>query len=121
MEHDACVLYGNPTLLRELMANLIDNALIHSGPASVVTAKLVAARDMVSFSVADTGPGIPTDEREKVFERFYRLPGTKKEGSGLGLAIVAEIVASHNGSISLNTPADGHGLIVEVTLPRHQA
>jgi two-component system sensor histidine kinase TctE len=121
LERNACVVYGNPTLLRELMANLIDNALIHSGPASVVTAKLVVARDVVTFSVADTGPGIPPDEREKVFERFYRLPGTKKEGSGLGLAIVAEIVASHNGSISLNTPADGHGLIVDVTLPRHQA
>jgi len=118
---DQCVVHGNPTLLRELIANLIDNALIHSGSAGVVTVKLSASKDMVSFIVADTGPGIPTKERDKVFERFYRLPGTKSEGSGLGLAIVAEIVASHNGTITLNAPAQGHGLMVEVNLPVHQA
>ena len=118
---DQCVVHGNPTLLRELIANLIDNALIHSGSAGVVTVKLSASKDMVSFRVADTGPGIPTEEREKVFERFYRLQGTKSEGSGLGLAIVAEIVTSHNGTITLNAPAQGHGLMVEVSLPVHQA
>lgn len=114
------IVHGNPTLLRELMANLIDNALSHSGDGSVVTATLAASEDMVSFTVADTGPGIPKEEREKVFERFYRLQGTKGEGSGLGLAIVAEIVASHNGTISLKEPTQGHGLVVEVNLPVRQ-
>jgi two-component system sensor histidine kinase TctE len=111
------LVHGNPTLLRELMANLIDNALIHSGTSRVVTVKLATSHGRVTFSVSDTGPGIPEEERGKVFERFYRLPGTKSEGSGLGLAIVAEIVTSHDGTITLNVPAEGKGLVVEVTLP----
>ena len=110
-------IHGNPTLLRELMANLIDNALIHSGRAGVVTVGLARSENGVIFTVADSGPGIPPDERQKVFERFYRLPGTTNEGSGLGLAIVAEIVASHNGTISLAEPLQGRGLVVEVNLP----
>jgi two-component system sensor histidine kinase TctE len=114
------VVHGNPTLLRELMANLIGNALAHSGTGSVVTVKLAFAEDVVNFSVADTGPGIPLEEREKVFERFYRPPGTRIDGSGLGLAIVAEIVTSHRGRITLSDPPEGHGLIVEVALPVRQ-
>ena len=112
--------HGNPTLLRELMTNLIDNALIHSGRGSIVTVGLSTSGDRVTFTVADTGPGIPLDERQKVFERFYRLPGTKNQGSGLGLAIVAEIVASHDGAISLAEPVQGHGLVVKVDLPNGQ-
>jgi two-component system sensor histidine kinase TctE len=114
------IVHGNPTLLRELMANLIGNALAHSGSGSVVTVRLAAAGDVINFTVADTGPGIPLEEREKVFERFYRLPGTRIEGSGLGLAIVAEIVTSHRGTITLNDPPEGHGLVVEVALPIRQ-
>ena len=114
------IVHGNPTLLRELMANLIANALVHSGAHSIVTVRLSTSGDVVSFCVADTGPGIPPEEREKVFERFYRLPGNQNEGSGLGLAIVAEIVASHNGKISLEAPPDGRGLVVEVKLPIRQ-
>ena len=116
-----CVVHGNPTLLRELIANLIDNALIHSGRDGIVTVKLAASKDKVSFIVIDTGPGIPPEEREKVFERFYRLAGTKSEGSGLGLAIVAEIADSHNGNVLLKAPSQGHGLVVEVNIPVHQA
>ena len=114
------IVHGNPTLLRELMANLIGNALAHSGTGSVVTVRLAAAGDVINFTVADTGPGIPLEEREKVFERFYRLPGTRIEGSGLGLAIVAEIVTSHRGRIALSDPPEGHGLVVEVALPIRQ-
>ena len=102
------------------MTNLIDNALIHSGRGSIVTVGLSTSGDRVTFTVADTGPGIPLDERQKVFERFYRLPGTKNQGSGLGLAIVAEIVASHDGAISLAEPVQGHGLVVKVDLPNGQ-
>ncbi len=114
------VVHGNPTSLRELMANLIDNALNHSGTASIVTVRLAALESRVSFSVTDTGPGIPVEERSKVFERFYRLPGTRNEGSGLGLAIVAEIVASHQAQITLSEPRNSPGLVVEVTLPKPQ-
>ena len=111
------IVHGNPTLLRELMANLIDNALRYSGANSVVTVKIAEVDQKIIFSVEDTGPGIAPEEHGKVFERFYRLHGSQSEGSGLGLAIVAEIVASHNGQVKLGQPQTGRGLIVVVSLP----
>ena len=111
------MVHGNPTLLRELMSNLIDNALRYSFTEGVVTVKLSALGTTVIFTVEDSGPGIPPGERDKVFERFYRVHGAISEGSGLGLAIVAEIVASHDGGVALREPESGKGLIVEVTLP----
>ncbi len=111
------MVHGNPTLLRELMSNLIDNALRYSFTEGVVTVKLCALGTTVIFTVEDSGPGIPPGERDKVFERFYRVHGAISEGSGLGLAIVAEIVASHDGGVALREPESGKGLIVEVTLP----
>ena len=111
------MVHGNPTLLRELMSNLIDNALRYSFTEGVVTVKLSALGTKVIFTVEDSGPGIPPGERDKVFERFYRVHGAISEGSGLGLAIVAEIVASHDGGVALREPESGKGLIVEVTLP----
>ena len=83
----------------------------------VVTVKLAAMDTKVIFTVQDSGPGIPPDERDKVFERFYRVHGAISEGSGLGLAIVAEIIASHDGSVALREQESGKGLIVDVTLP----
>lgn len=111
------MVHGNPTLLRELMSNLIDNALRYSFTEGVVTVKLSALGTTVIYTVEDSGPGIPPGERDKVFERFYRVHGAISEGSGLGLAIVAEIVASHDGGVALREPESGKGLIVEVTLP----
>jgi two-component system, OmpR family, sensor histidine kinase TctE len=111
------VVHGNPTLLRELMSNLIDNALRYSLTDGVVTVKLAALDMKVVFTVEDSGPGIPPGERDRVFERFYRVHGASSEGSGLGLAIVAEIVVSHEGGVALREPESGKGLIVEVTLP----
>lgn len=112
------IVHGNPTLLRELMANLIDNALRYSGANSIVTVKLAVANKQIMFAVADTGPGIVRGEYEKVFERFYRIQGTPSDGSGLGLAIVAEIIASHNGHVKLEQPKSGQGLVVSVMLPQ---
>ena len=97
--------------------SLIDNALRYSFTEGVVTVKLSALGTTVIFTVEDSGPGIPPGERDKVFERFYRVHGAISEGSGLGLAIVAEIVASHDGGVALREPESGKGLIVEVTLP----
>ncbi|MGO6908157.1 sensor histidine kinase, partial [Rhizobium ruizarguesonis] len=64
----------------------------------------------------DNGPGIPSGEREQVFERFYRIMGTESEGSGLGLAIVREVVEGAGGSVLLGD-AEGGGLVVTVRLP----
>ncbi len=115
--------WGHAALLREMASNLIDNALRYTQPGGSVTARVAVGPD-VCLLVSDTGPGIPPEERAKVFQRFYRiLGGDRTEGSGLGLAIVREIVLSHGGQVSLEGGEGGRGqegargLTVRVTLP----
>jgi signal transduction histidine kinase len=69
------------------------------------------------LEVADTGPGIPEPERARVFDRFYRVPGTASSGSGIGLALVRTIAERHGGRVDLGSGRDGVGLSVRVTLP----
>lgn len=97
--------------LSHVFSNLISNAAKHSRPGEEIT---VAARGeqggrAVRFSVTDHGPGIPAAERERVFQKFYRLPGEPREGAGLGLAICREIVRAHDGQIGVTTAPDGRG------------
>jgi two-component system, OmpR family, sensor histidine kinase TctE len=109
---------GEPTMLQELVVNLVDNALRYTPAGGVVT--LGIDRDGAGWrlTVQDSGPGIAEAERERVFERFYRTLGSGAEGSGLGLAIAKEIVEGAGGSISLtDSPAPGGGLLVTVYLP----
>jgi two-component system, OmpR family, sensor histidine kinase TctE len=108
---------GDPMLLRELLANLIDNAVAYSPPGATVTVRTGVRCGSTVLEVEDNGPGIPLPERERVFERFYRLPGTAMAGCGLGLAIVREIAESHRGRVSLETPATGEGTLVQIALP----
>ncbi|KUM27139.1 histidine kinase [Mesorhizobium loti] len=106
---------GDGTMLREMIVNLVDNALRYSAPGGSVTVQLAAIDGEARLTVTDTGPGIPVGEREHVFERFYRIAGTTEEGSGLGLAIVREVVENAGGRVILGDGAAG-GLIVEVRL-----
>jgi two-component system sensor histidine kinase TctE len=71
-----------------------------------------------TLEVEDNGPGIPESEREKVFERFYRIAATEGEGCGLGLSIVAEIVERHGGRVELTAPSGGLGTVVRAHFPR---
>lgn len=71
--------------------------------------------------VEDNGVGIADDERTRVFEKFYRVPGTRGEGSGLGLAIVAEIARDHRANVRISTPAGHSGTRIEVRFPRLRA
>jgi len=98
---------GNPLMLRELLSNLIDNALRYTPQGGSVTVRVRAntAEEQAILEVEDTGPGIPPSERSHVFERFYRILGSNVEGSGLGLSIVREIAQQHGASIDiLNNP-----------------
>ena len=100
---------GEPTLISELLSNLLDNALAHTlGGGNVVLRVL----DGAVLEVEDDGPGIPVAERDRVFARFYRRD-TSGHGAGLGLAIVGEIVRAHRAEISLDQGALG-GLLVRV-------
>jgi two-component system sensor histidine kinase TctE len=113
------VVTGHPVLLRELVANLVDNALRYTPAAGIVTVAVDLAPEAASTArirVIDNGPGIPAEFREQVFLRFFRLDGGDYTGSGLGLSIVREIVLGHGGEIAL-ADAPGGGLLVEVRLP----
>ncbi|WP_027144494.1 sensor histidine kinase [Mesorhizobium sp. WSM3626] len=107
---------GDGTMLREMIVNLVDNALRYSTAGGSVTVKLAAIDSEAVLTVADDGPGIPAEERDHVFERFYRIAGSTEEGSGLGLAIVREVVENAGGRVTLGDGAAG-GLLVEVRLP----
>ncbi|MEI9411423.1 sensor histidine kinase [Mesorhizobium salmacidum] len=107
---------GDGTMLREMIVNLVDNALRYSTAGGSVTVKLAAIDSEAVLTVADDGPGIPAEERDHVFERFYRIAGSTEEGSGLGLAIVREVVENAGGRVTLGDGAAG-GLVVEVRLP----
>ncbi|WP_338767468.1 sensor histidine kinase N-terminal domain-containing protein [Massilia sp. METH4] len=91
---------GDPVMLRELLSNLIDNALRYTPIGGSVTVR-VNEGAAPTLEVEDTGPGIPPAERVHVFERFYRILGSSAEGSGLGLAIVREIAQQHGAEVDI--------------------
>ena len=108
---------GVPVLLRELLTNLVDNAVKYTPGGGHVTVR-VRAGDEAVVEVDDDGVGIPEDERDSVFERFYRVLGTDAEGSGLGLAIAAEIAEQHRARLELLTGSLGRGCLFRVSFPR---
>ena len=104
---------GNPTLLKELVRNLLDNA-INYAPSSarqpaVITARVLSdpTQGRLVLQVEDSGPGVPLAERELVFQPFYRALGTEADGSGLGLPIVLEIAQQHNATVDLDETRPG--------------
>src|SRR3954465_11138725 len=112
---------GDAFLRREALATLVHNALEYSQRGGHVTVR-TGRHGMHSFlEVEDDGPGIPAPERERVLERFYRVPGTPGTGSGLGLAIVREIASGHGASISITDATGGssatRGCRVAITFP----
>ena len=108
---------GSPLLLRELMSNLIDNAIKYTPPGGRVTVR-TCAESLAIFEVEDNGCGIPEDESELVFERFYRVLGSDADGSGLGLSIVKKIAELHRASIKLRPNPNGKGTLAQAIFPR---
>jgi two-component system sensor histidine kinase TctE len=117
LEADGAVhVEGDGTMLREMLVNLVDNALRYGRDGGVVTVSVKSEGTKALLQVEDDGPGIPETERGPVFERFYRIMGTETEGSGLGLAIVREVVDGAGGSVELGSTAQA-GLLVTIRLP----
>jgi two-component system, OmpR family, sensor kinase len=119
----AAIVRGSRPLLVEALLNLLDNA-IRITPSGGSVAITLSADGEVQLSVEDSGPGIPPAERERVFQRFYRLPRASPEatddGYGLGLAIVAGIAKAHGGRVELVEALEG-GSVFRLVLPRHPA
>jgi two-component system sensor histidine kinase QseC len=114
---DHLMVMADETLLRQLIGNVIENAIKYTPADGFVHVSLSADATQVCCAVTDSGPGIPEEERPHVFQRFYRVGTPQAQGTGLGLAIVAEIAARLSGSITLKTPDNGLGLLVEICLP----
>jgi two-component system sensor histidine kinase TctE len=99
---------GDERLLSEVLSNLIDNALRYGNSGGHVTL-MVEAGVQTRLSVQDDGPGIPEEERARIFERFYRLQDSSSDGCGLGLSIVEEIARLHNATVEVSSGANGRG------------
>lgn len=114
----AAVINGNAERLRELLYNLLDNAIRYTPNGGQVTMAINVTDTDVELIVVDNGPGVSEKEREKIFDRFHRSIGSGQDGSGLGLAIVKEIAKLHGASIAVAQPDTNRGLQVTVSFSR---
>jgi two-component system, OmpR family, sensor kinase len=114
----AAIVEGDAEALHTLLGNLVDNAVRYTPAGGSVDVAVRAAGGAVQLIVEDTGPGIPKEARERVFDRFYRHEAGAGTGSGLGLAIVREIATRHHATVTLSDAAAGGGLCVTVEFPR---
>ena len=117
LDAQPAVAHGHDWLLREALANLVDNAVKYTPAHGTVTIRCGEEASSAFVEVEDDGPGIEPPERQRVLERFYRVRGTEGEGNGLGLAIADEIARVHHGSLLLASGANGRGLKATLVLP----
>ena len=108
------VVRGDAATLATLLSNLLDNALRYTPHGGRVDVSIETDADHAVLTVADTGPGIPREERERVLDRFYRGASASEPGSGLGLSIVKRIADAHHAALELDAPAQGSGLVVRI-------
>ncbi|WP_433053625.1 sensor histidine kinase [Dactylosporangium sp. CS-033363] len=116
---DAPIVLGDEARLRQVLQNLLSNALNHTPAGTEVTVFVGTDADKAILEVADNGPGMSADDAARVFERFYRTDPSRTRalgGSGLGLSIVAALVKAHNGEVTLKT-SPGEGATFRVTIP----
>jgi two-component system OmpR family sensor kinase len=112
---------GDAHQLRQVLANLMRNALVHTPAGSGIDVSVANGDGRVRLIVRDHGPGLPTDDPDALFERFWRAEGGRERGragAGLGLAIVAAIVDAHGGAVGAANAPDG-GAVFSVELPVH--
>jgi signal transduction histidine kinase len=103
--------------LRRVLDNLIENALRHGGSGGRIEIGVERRNGAIRVFVDDAGPGIPEEMRERVFAKFFRVPGTSRHGTGLGLSIVRDIVRSHGGEVGVDQAPMG-GARVWFTIPQ---
>lgn len=109
---------GEQFAVEELISNLIDNAVTYCRFGGNVTVKVLVRESGSTLVIEDEGPGIAEEQRERVFERFYRVPGTDQPGTGLGLAIVREIATNHAATIEVKSGPNNIGTAIIVTFPK---
>jgi two-component system, OmpR family, sensor kinase len=113
------VVVGDESRLRQVVGNLVGNALTHTPPGTPVSVTVGTEPGSVTLAVRDRGPGLPAGQAERVFERFYRADASRTRasgGTGLGLSIVAALVAAHGGTVTVDS-RPGEGATFRVRLP----
>jgi two-component system, OmpR family, sensor kinase len=118
-EYTHAGIVGDAESLRVLVRNLLDNAVRYTPEHGRVRIDLATDDQAVRLTIQDSGPGIPAQERARIFDRFYRVPGTSDTGSGLGLAIVKAIAERHEARVELGESVLG-GLAVSVVFPHKE-
>jgi len=118
VDAEPVVVTGDDARLRQVVGNLVGNAVRHTPPGSPVAVTVRETGGWARVSVADSGPGMDAETASRVFERFYRAdPARSKGGSGLGLSIVAAVVAAHGGHVAVDTsPGNGATFLVDLPL-----
>lgn len=116
---EPALVYGDRNGLEELISNLIENSILYSEPGGKIIVKIMVTSDRTLLTIEDNGCGIPSNEREKVFERFYRGATTDKPGTGLGLAIVKEIATTHNATTTVASGSNGKGTSITISFPKN--
>jgi signal transduction histidine kinase len=111
---------ADPERVQLVFTNLLENAIRHSPAGARVRLRALPSDESVRFEVSDEGPGVPPDQRTRIFEKFVRLPGAPPGGAGIGLSIARDVVAAHGGEIGVEGEP-GSGATFWFTLPRAQA
>ncbi|MGH3064674.1 MAG: sensor histidine kinase [Gaiellaceae bacterium] len=112
---DLPLIAADPVRLRQALDNLVANALTHGGSDATIVVKVAPGETSILVSVADTGPGVPLVDQQRIFETGVRLD-SRRPGSGLGLAITSAIAAAHGGEVTL-TSTPGKGATFTIVLP----
>lgn len=118
---DRATAFVVPHQIKQVVFNLVDNAIKYTPEGGQINVTLTQEPNLLRLTVSDTGIGIPVEQREKVFERFYRVDKARSReqgGTGLGLSIVLEIVRRHQGKVWIEDGPGGRGSTFVVTLPR---
>jgi signal transduction histidine kinase len=116
----------DPGRITQVLTNILDNATRHTPEGGRITLSAKQAGDFVELAVQDSGPGVPAESVDRIFERFYRIDASRQRddgapgGSGLGLAIARSIVQAHNGQLSAESEA-GNGLKIIIRLPKNES
>jgi two-component system sensor histidine kinase TctE len=116
-ETEPASVHGSAWLLRELLANLVDNALHYTPSGGCITVRCERSGGGAFLEVEDDGPGIPEPDRAHIHERFYRVPGSPGSGCGLGLAIVDEIARVHDARLTIDAAPGAQGTLARVRFP----
>ena len=117
MPPDASLVPLDSVLIEQVLINLLENAIKYTPPGSPIELSAIGARDVVTVTVADRGPGIPPGDEQRVFEKFYRArSGDGSAGVGLGLTICRGIIEAHGGRIWIENRS-GSGAAFRFTLP----